>query len=122
MGAITIEAGARVSHPPDVLPDLEFLPHCDIRGGKVGIETVDGAALPGMLDDDVLAVVAIASRRVDIGHGAGGDGAHLIEGSAVAVPLEGFDIDALMKLGAEHPVIGASEAADKAIFASRPRP
>ena len=122
VGAITIEASAGVSHPPDVLADLEFLPLFNICGGKVGVETVERATLPGVLDDDVFPVVAIASSRVNIGDGAGGDGAHFIEGVAVAVPFEGFDIDALMKLGTKYPVFGASEAADKAIFSSRPRP
>ena len=108
VGAITIEASARVSHPADVLTDFEFLPQCDIRCGKMGIETVDGATLPGMLDDNVLSVVTIASRRVNIGYGACGDGTHFIEWSVVTVPFERFNIDALMKLGTEHPVFGAS--------------
>ena len=86
----------------------------------MSIQAVDRATHPIVFNDKVFAVATMMRDRIAINDFACAYGFDLIQWYAVVVTFDRFDIDTLMKLGADDPIMSAFFIANKAVFTPGP--
>lgn len=120
MSTLSVDSSTRESHFSNGLSLFYAISSFDIGAGEVGVEAEYGAAVPHVFNDDVFSVVAVSCEGVDIGDCAWRYRVNEVERVAMAITLDGFDVDPFVKFGADDSVGGASEGADKSVFACCP--
>jgi hypothetical protein len=92
-----------------------------LSGIEVGVERVEGALAPVVLEDDVAPVIAMRSGLRDVNHAARCNGEDVVEGFAFGITMQRFDVEALMKTGVGDLAADAPWVAHKTKLPAFPR-